>query len=89
MYSCAFIEDSTEAFSIGGVMPFGTRNSIFLLSIEEVVCQYFGDSSSKLYNPGKNQRYWFERKDVNNSKRIARLEVNNYPIRYIVFEVFF
>ena len=51
-----------------------THDSIFLLSIEEVVCQYFGDSSSKLYNPGKNQRYWFERKDENNSKRIARLE---------------
>jgi len=53
-----------------------TRDSIFILSIEEVVCQYFGDSSSKLHNPGKNQRYWFERKDKNNSKRIARLEAN-------------
>ncbi|MDU1905804.1 MAG: DUF6273 domain-containing protein [Dysgonomonas sp.] len=53
-----------------------TKDNIFLLSIEEVVCQYFGDSSSKLYNPGKNQRYWFERKDENNSKRIARLESN-------------
>ncbi|ADL52940.1 DUF6273 domain-containing protein [Clostridium cellulovorans] len=50
-----------------------TKDSIFLLSIEEVVCKYFGDSSSKLYNPGKNQRYWFEKKDENNSKRIARL----------------
>jgi len=48
-----------------------TKDSIFLLSIEEV-CKYFGDSHSKLYNPGKNQRYWFERKDENNSKRIAR-----------------
>lgn len=60
--------------SEGGV---DTRDSIFLLSIEEVVCQYFGDSSSKLYHPGKKQRYWFERKDENNSKRIARLEPNN------------
>lgn len=51
-----------------------TTDSIFLLSIEEVVCQYFGDSSSKLQNRGKNQRYWFERKDENNSKRIARLD---------------
>ena len=51
-----------------------TQDSIFLLSIEETVCRYFGDSSSKLYSPGKNQRYWFERKDKNNSKRIARLE---------------
>jgi len=57
-----------------------TKDSIFLLSIEEVVCQYFGDSSTKLYNPGKNQRYWFERKDENNSKRVARLEANNERI---------
>ena len=51
-----------------------TEDSIFLLSIEEMVCRYFGDSCSKLQNPGKNQRYWFERKDENNSKRIARLD---------------
>ena len=49
-----------------------TQDSVFLLSIEEAVCKYCGDSRSKLYNPGKNQRYWFERKDENNSKRIAR-----------------
>lgn len=30
-----------------------TQDRIFLLSIEEAVCQYFGDSSSKLLNPGK------------------------------------
>lgn len=53
-----------------------TEDSIFILNIDEVVCQYFGDSSSKLRNPGKNQRYWFERKDENNSKRIARLKDN-------------
>ncbi len=63
--------------SIGGV---DTQDNVFLLSIEEVVCQYFGDSSAKLYNPGKNQRYWFERKDENNSKRIARLEANKGKI---------
>jgi hypothetical protein len=57
-----------------------TKDSIFLLSIEEVVCQYFGDSSSKLHNPGKNQRYWFERKDENNSKRIARLKANQESV---------
>jgi len=51
-----------------------TEDKIFLLSLEEVACKYFGDSSSKLYNPGKNQRYWYERKDENNSRRIA---VNN------------
>jgi hypothetical protein len=50
-----------------------TEDKIFLLSIEEVACQYFGDSSSKLYNPNKKQRYWLERKDENNSKRVARL----------------
>ena len=55
----------------GGV---DTEDKIFLLSLEEVACKYFGDSSSKLYSPKKNQRYWFERKDENNSKRIARLE---------------
>ncbi|WP_330393865.1 DUF6273 domain-containing protein [Anaerocolumna xylanovorans] len=54
-----------------------TRDSIFLLSVEEVVCQHFGDSSSKLQNRGKNQRYWFARKDENSSKRIARLGANN------------
>ncbi len=50
-----------------------TRDNIFVLSLDEV-CKCFGDSISKLYNPGKNQRYWFERKDENNSKRIATLE---------------
>lgn len=55
--------------SMGGA---DTQDGIFLLSLEEV-CRYFGDSLSKLYNPGKNQRYWFERKDENNSKRLARL----------------
>jgi len=51
-----------------------TKDRIFLLSVEEATCKYFGDSSSKLYNKRKNQRYWFERKDENNSKRIARLQ---------------
>ena len=50
-----------------------TRDNIFLLSLEEV-CKYFGNSLSKLQNRGKNQRYWFERKDENNSKRLARLQ---------------
>lgn len=54
----------------GGV---DTQDSIFLLSLHEV-CQFFGDSTLKLYNKGKNQRYWFERKDENNSKRLARLQ---------------
>ncbi|MEO3946398.1 DUF6273 domain-containing protein [Gorillibacterium sp. CAU 1737] len=49
-----------------------TQDRVFLLSLEEV-CTYFGDSRSKLHNPGKNQRYWFERKDENNSKRLAKL----------------
>ena len=50
-----------------------TQDSVFLLSIEEV-CKYFGDSRSKLQNRGKNQRYWFERKDENNSKRKSNFE---------------
>ena len=49
-----------------------TEDNIFLLSLEEV-CKYFGDSTSKLNNPGKNQRYWFQRKDENNSNRLAKL----------------
>ncbi|WP_330619656.1 DUF6273 domain-containing protein [Vallitalea pronyensis] len=57
-----------------------TQDSIFLLSIEEVACRYFGDSSEKLYNPGKNQRYWLQRKDENNRKRIARLEANRESV---------
>lgn len=48
-----------------------TADSIFLLSIEEATCKYFGDSSALLYSPKKNKRYWFERKDENNSKRTA------------------
>ncbi|WP_086348886.1 DUF6273 domain-containing protein [Candidatus Enterococcus clewellii] len=51
-----------------------TLDTIFLLSIEEVACQYFGDSSDLLYNPGKNQRYWLQRKDENNSQREAYLD---------------
>lgn len=57
--------------SAGGI---DTEDRIFLLSLDEAVCQYFGDSSEKLYKPKKNQRYWFERKDENNSRRAARLE---------------
>lgn len=48
-----------------------TNDKIFILSIEEAVCRYFGDSSSMLFSPGKNQKYWFQRKDPNNSKRAA------------------
>lgn len=44
---------------------------IFLLSIEEVVCQYFGDSRKNLENRSPKQRYWFQRKDINNDKRKA------------------
>jgi hypothetical protein len=50
-----------------------TQDKIFLLSLEEATCKYLGDSSALLNNPGKNQRYWFERKDENNSKRSAKL----------------
>lgn len=57
-----------------------TSDKIFLLSMEEAVCQYFGDSSAKLLNQRKNQRYWFERKDENNCKRIAKLADNTEQI---------
>jgi hypothetical protein len=48
-----------------------TRDYIFILSIEEVVCKYFGDSSKYLENRSAKQRYWFQKKDPNNHKRIA------------------
>ena len=57
-----------------------TNDKIFLLSMEEVVCQYFGDSSLKLFHPRTNQRYWFERKDENNCKRIAKLIDNTEQV---------
>ena len=54
--------------TVGGA---DTDDKVFLLSIEEAVCHYFGDSSANLYHPRKNKRYWFERKDENNKRRIA------------------
>ena len=48
-----------------------TVDHIFLLSIEEVVCKYFGDSSANLRIPNGKYKYWFTRKDVNNDKRRA------------------
>lgn len=57
--------------STGGM---DTEDRIFLLSLEEVACKYFGDSSLLLFKPRLNQRYWFERKDENNPKRVAKLE---------------
>lgn len=50
-----------------------TQDHIFLLSLEETVCQYFGDSSRNLENRSAKQRYWFQRKDENNSKRRSTL----------------
>jgi len=49
-----------------------TIDSIFNLTIEDVVCKYFGDSSALLYNRGKSQTYWFQKKDENNFRRIAK-----------------
>ncbi len=48
-----------------------TTDKIFLLSIEEVVCKYFGDSSANLQIPNGKYKYWFTRKDANNAKRIS------------------
>ncbi len=48
-----------------------TVDKVFLLSLDETVRLYFGDSSRLLDNPKKNQRYWFDRKDDNNVKRRA------------------
>jgi len=46
-----------------------TEDRIFLLSLDEAVCKYFGDSSKKLYNRNPKHKYWFQSKDENNSKR--------------------
>jgi hypothetical protein len=51
-----------------------TEDKIFILSIEEAVCKYFGDSSANLFNRNEKQKYWFERKDENNHKRCAKLK---------------
>lgn len=48
-----------------------TVDKVFLLSLDEVVRSYFGDSGRLLDEPKKNQRYWFERKDGNNGRRRA------------------
>lgn len=69
--------DNTWYGTSGGI---DTEDFIFLLSMEEIVCKYFGDSSDKLFHPGKKQRYWFERKDFNNSKRIAKLLWNQEQV---------
>lgn len=51
-----------------------TQDYIFLLSMEEAVCNYFGDSSKNLENRSPKQRYWFQRKDENNGKRRSTFE---------------
>lgn len=50
-----------------------TQDSVFLLSIDETVCKYFGDSSKNLENRSPKQRYWFQKKDENNGKRKSTL----------------
>lgn len=55
-----------------------TQDHIFLLDIEDVVCRYFGDSSGKLHNRSKKQNYWFQNKDENNSKRVAKFKGVDY-----------
>lgn len=54
--------------SVGGN---DTMDRVFLLSLDETVRDYFGDSGRLLDNPKKNQRYWFDRKDDNNARRAA------------------
>lgn len=49
-----------------------TTDYIFILSIDEVVRAFFGDSSRLLDYPANNQRYWFQRKDENNIRRRAK-----------------
>lgn len=61
-------EDNPWFDTIGGE---DTVDHVFLLSIEEAVCRYFGDSSENLKVPNGKYKYWFSRKDVNNEKRKA------------------
>lgn len=49
-----------------------TLDKVFILSLDEVVTKYFGDSSKILDNRKPNQRYWFQSKDENNVKRRAK-----------------
>lgn len=51
-----------------------TMDYIFLLSIQEAVCKYFGDSSKNLQNRSAKQRYWFQKKDENNSRRSSAFD---------------
>jgi hypothetical protein len=52
-----------------------TQDKIFLLTIEDAVCKYFGDSSNKLQNRNINHNYWFQgKKDINDCNRIAEFE---------------
>jgi hypothetical protein len=55
-----------------------TVDKVFLLSLDEVVRSYFGDSSRLLDNPKPNQRYWFDRKNENNVKRMASFMESNW-----------
>jgi hypothetical protein len=71
--------DNPWFHTLGGA---DTEDKIFILSLEELACQYFGDSSALLYNPRKNQRYWYERKDKNNDKRGAILADKGYGSWY-------
>lgn len=77
---CSTINQNLDNQWYGTKGGIDTKDHIFLLSMEEIVCKYFGDSSEKLYNPGRKQRYWFERKDINNGKRMARLQKNKEQI---------
>lgn len=59
-------EDNPWFGATGGVE---TQDRIFLLSLEEVVYKYFGDSSKNLLKRSPKQAYWFQRKDENNGQR--------------------
>ncbi len=50
-----------------------TPDTVFLLSMEECVRRYFGDSGALLDSRSPKQRYWFQRKDIHNPRRAAAL----------------
>lgn len=69
--------DNEWHFTNGGEDCF---DYVFLLSIKEVACLYFGDSSERLYHKNSKQRYWLERKDPFKHRRSATLMNNKKQV---------
>ncbi|VEU80588.1 DUF6273 domain-containing protein [Haploplasma axanthum] len=55
-----------------------TFDYVFLLDVYDVVAKYFGDSSDRLIRKSEKQRYWFNFRDSNNIKRLAKYKGQNF-----------